>query len=65
MPYTIAEALATLPEAMAFFNKLQAEIAKLPKAPAPVSATAYSSLVAAVIPDLGSLIDRVRADVAS
>lgn len=61
MPYTFPEALATLPEAIAFFNKCATEAALLPKPP---TAKGYSDLLAKVLPDFGTLIDRIRADIA-
>lgn len=65
MPFTFPEALADFPEAMDLINEISAAVDALPKAPAPISVKAYADLMAAVLPRLGALIDKVREQVAS
>lgn len=60
MPFTIPEALADLPAALSLVQKISDGVSKLPKPPAPVTASAYSDLLVSVLPDLASLIDTVR-----
>ena len=60
MPFTIPEAIADFPEFLAFINKVVAGVEALPKPPAEVSVSAYTNLIASLLPELGNLIDTIR-----
>jgi hypothetical protein len=64
MGFTIPEAIADFPELLAFINKAIAGAQALPKPPAQVGASDVANLVASLLPDLGKLIDKIRAQAA-
>jgi hypothetical protein len=64
MAFTVPEVLADLPALLNLVNKIAAGVEALPDPPAAVSAKAYADLVASVLPDLGALIDVIRAQAA-
>lgn len=64
MAFTLPEAIADFPELLAFINKAIAGASALPKPPSPMSAKAVADLVSSLLPDLGALIDKIRAQAA-
>jgi hypothetical protein len=60
MAFTIPEAITDLPALLNLVNKIASGVSGLPQPPAPISAKAYATLVASLLPDLGDLIDTIR-----
>ena len=60
MAFTIPEALADLPAALALVNKINDSIKALPAPPAPRKAADYAAIVCACAPDLAALIDTIE-----
>lgn len=65
MPISILELVQDLPALLALVQKISDGVAKLPKPPEPISAKAFGDLAASALPDLGALIDQIRAQAAS
>ena len=62
MPFTVPEALADLPAALALVQKIADGVNSLP---AQKTAKAYSDLLCTVLPDLANLIDEIEAQAKS
>lgn len=64
MPLTIEEVIANGGSLAAFVARVRDVAAALGAEGAPQNAEVYASAIASLLPDLGRLVDQVRADIA-